>query len=103
MTVEQVEVEGLRFELELEIVRDAERASIDFWKTWLWHEREARERPSTDFCARLAEHFGISSDDVRREWLAWYDLLTSWDLAAAFVGRDVRTSAVPYGRSHRRT
>ena len=101
--VEELDAVDLRLELELEIVRDAERASAAFWKAWLWQSREMRERPSRDFCARVAEHFGISADDVGREWLSWYDLLTSWDLACVLVGRDIRISAVPYGRSHRRT
>lgn len=102
MIAEQLEVKNVRLELELEIVADAERASTDFWRTWLWQARELRACPSSDFCARLAEHFEISTDDVRREWLAWYDLLTSWDLAAALVGHDVRSRAAPYGLSHRR-
>lgn len=95
--------ENPRLELLLEIAADAERASIEFWKCWLWHSQESRSRPSGALCSRLSERFGVSAGEVYREWLEWYGLLTSWDLAAALAGRDFHAVTVPYGRSHRRT
>ncbi|HEY9084316.1 MAG TPA: hypothetical protein VIN40_00020 [Candidatus Tyrphobacter sp.] len=94
---------ALRLALSLEIAEDAERASVDFWKVWLWSSQERRSRPTRALCARLADRFGVSAGEVYRQWLEWYGLLTSWELAAALTGRDVRVVSVVYGRSHRRT
>ncbi len=94
--------DALRLELSLEIAEDAQRASVDFWKCWLWSSRECRVRPTRRLCARLARRFGVSAGEVYRQWLEWYGLLTSWDLAAVLTGRDVRVVGVVYGRSHRR-
>ncbi len=91
-----------RLDLSLEIAGDAQRASITFWKTWLWHSRETAGYPTKIFCVQIAERFGVTPDDVYRQWLEWYELLTSWDLAAAMLGRDIRATAAPYGASHRR-
>ncbi len=92
----------LRLELSIEIATDARRASEAFWKAWLWQSRETDGRPSTEFCSILAQRFRISNGEVCREWLEWYGLLTSWELAAALVGRDVRSVPAVYGTSHRR-
>ncbi len=94
--------ESRRLELSLEIASDAQRASIAFWKTWLWYSRETAGYPTKTFCVQIAERFDVTPDDVYRRWLEWYQVLTSWDLAAAMLGRDIRATAVAYGSSHRR-
>ena len=83
-----VDGDALRLELSLEIAEDAQRASIDFWKCWLWSSRECRAEPTSALCRRLADRFGVSAADVHRQWFEWYGLLTSWDLAAALTGRE---------------
>lgn len=93
---------SVRLELSLEIAADAQRASQEFWRTWLWQSREMQATPTPSFCTAIADRFGVSAGEVCRQWHEWYGLLTSWDLAAALVGRDVRISAPAYGASHRR-
>jgi hypothetical protein len=93
----------LRLELSLEIAKDAQRAATEFWKTWLWRAKETSAQAPSILCQHLAERFNVSADDVQRQWAEWYELLTSWDLAAALTGRDVRATSVVYGTSHRRT
>lgn len=93
---------GQRLELSLEVAADAQRAATEFWKMWLWRAKETTAQPPCILCQRLAERFSVSSDEVQRQWREWYELLTSWDLAAALSGRDVRTTTVAYGTSHRR-
>ncbi len=95
--------EGTRLTLSLEIAADAQRAAVQFWRAWLWQSREMSERPTSAFCLSLGERFGVSTAEIYRQWLEWYSLLTSWDLAAALVGRDVRSVTIAYGVSHRRT
>lgn len=93
---------NVRLELSVEIASDAHRASVEFWKMWLWQSQEVPGYPSSAFCATLAERFGVSSGEVQRQWHEWYGLLTSWEFAAALVGHDVHAIAPPYGGSHRR-
>lgn len=93
---------NVRVELSLEIVADAQRASTEFWKAWLWQSRETRTAPSAEFCTTLSTRFGVPSDDVQQLWLEWYGFLTSWDLAATLAGCDVRVMPPIYGASHRR-
>lgn len=100
--LQTLDEEGTRLELSLEIAGDAQRASIIFWKTWLWHSRETVGRPTKTFCTQVARRFDVAPDDVYRQWIEWYELLTSWDLAAAMLGHDIRATAIPYGTSHRR-
>jgi hypothetical protein len=97
-----VDGENVRLELLVEIASDADRASVEFWKVWLWQSQEVPGYPSPAHCAALAERFGVSSGEVQQQWLAWYVLLTSWEFASALVGRDVRAIAPSYGFSHRR-
>jgi hypothetical protein len=94
--------EAMRLELSLEIAEDARRASEEFWKAWLWQSREIVSRPSVELCTRLSARFDISTGEICRQWLEWYGLLTSWELASALVGSDVRSSDDGYGISHRR-
>ncbi len=97
-----VESKNLRHELSLEIVIDAQRASLAFWTAYLWHSCETPGSPSPAFCAHLSERFGVGASEITRQWLDWYGLLTSWELAAALVGVDVRATPGAYGTSHRR-
>jgi hypothetical protein len=98
-----VDDQRLRLELSLEIAKDAQLAATEFWKLWLWRAKEISAHPPSVLCVRLAERFHVSPDDVQKQWAEWYELLTSWDLAAALTGRDVRATTVAYGTSHRRT
>lgn len=94
--------ENVRLDLSLEIAADAQRASLEFWKTWLWQSRETDGFATPEFCSALAERFGVGCGEIHRQWLEWYGLLTSWELAAALVGQDVRATTTSYGVSHRR-
>lgn len=94
------ETEGLRLELSLEIARDAQRAATEFWKNWLWYAREQHVEAPQLLCERLSQRFSVGIDVVRHQWTDWYQLLTSWDLAAAMTGRDVRAARVTYGTVH---
>lgn len=93
---------NVRLDLSLEIAADAQRASLEFWKTWLWQSRETDALPTPEFCSALAERFGVGRGEIHRQWLEWYGLLTSWELAAALAGQDVRVTTASYGCSHRR-
>lgn len=94
--------ESVKLDVSIEIARDAHRASLIFWKQWLWQSVEAPAIPSRFFCDEVAVRYGIPCAEVRRQWLEWYDLLTSWDLGAVLAGGDVHVIARPYGLSHRR-
>jgi hypothetical protein len=98
-----VDDQRLRLELSLEIAKDAQRAATEFWKAWLWRAKETNAQAPTALCQRLAERFSLPVEDVRQQWGEWYALLTSWDLAAALTGRDIRAVGIIYGTSHRRT
>jgi hypothetical protein len=97
------EMERLRLELSLEIARDAQRAATEFWKNWLWYAREQHAEVPVLLCERLAQRFNVALELVQHQWTEWYQLLTSWDLAAAMTGRDVRARRVTYGSVHWRT
>jgi hypothetical protein len=95
-----VDRQGVRLELSLEIAQDAERAATEFWKGWLWHARCERSQCSSMLSENLAARFSVAAEEIVREWTEWYELLTSWDLAAALTGRDVRAATVTYGETH---
>jgi hypothetical protein len=99
----RAETERLRLELSLEIARDAQRAATEFWKNWLWYACEERSEAPNILCERLSQRFNVAIDLVQRQWTDWYQLLTSWDLAAAMTGRDVRAARISYGSVHWRT
>ncbi len=95
--------EERRLELSLEIAGDAQRAATEYWKSWLWRAKKTTCGPPVLLCQQLAVRFSVSADEVQRQWAEWYELLTSWDFAAALTGRDIRFPSSAYGTSHRRT
>lgn len=94
--------ESVKFDVSLEVARDAERASLEFWRKWLWQSVESPGEPPALFCDEIARRYGVSCAEVHRQWLEWYEFLTSWELASLLVGADVRCVTQSYGLSHRR-